>query len=553
MRREPARGRHRAWPAIAAAALLTAGPVHAQSLLRGVAEVQYETIDRVQSMLDRDSWLKTFQLDYSTRIRRTYELSSQVVFSELTYTGRPERTRTPYGTLRLAHPYFGFSGSYRPVTVTDERNQTSKQQELMLTGYLQRARLPRVVGSWIRRHLDPSSDFPGSVSVTRNVTATYGVGPVGFHAGWGDQSREATTDNARESVNDHFQLGGTSDLRWRRGNGTLQYDYLQTRSTDGGSVNDVSRVHIAGLNASQRFSTRTTGSLVYSFRHTGDSRPGSGNLTENDGSLTLTHQLTRALQLSGAGGVRSATVGAGKETESYVAASATADAEPRPGWRVGGNASHSVNWLPGDRGRPIDSFHSNTSMRLARDLEVTGDLGVTLTNRLVLPGDPTASSNLTTLTTGAGLRATPLRPITVVASTRHYRTSSSLWEGGPSINTSSVDVSLRPSAVLQATGGWALSSNPGASEPDRTTVRATAQWTPTRSIEASGTYTRASQAQGVRDPGTALTGSREAYGARLLVGVTRDLRTTIQYSETDPGRPTHGRQVNVTVTQSFGR
>ncbi len=553
MRREAGRTWHRALAAIAAVALLTSAPARSQTLLRGVAEVQYETLDRVQSMFDRDSWLKSFQVDYSTRIRRTYELSSQVVFSELTFTGRPERTSTPYGTLRLAHPFFGFSGSYRPVTVTDERNQTSKQQELMLTGYLQRAKLPRLVGSWIRRNLDPSSGFPGSVSVTRNVTATYGVGPVGLHAGWGDQSREATTDNGKESVNDHFQLGGTSDLKWRRGSGTFQYDYLQTRSTDGGSLNDVSRVHIAGVNASQRLSTRTTGSLVYTFRHTGDSRPGSGNLTENDGSLTLTHQLSRPLQISGAGGIRSATVGAGKETESYVAASITADAEPRPGWRLGGSAGHSVNWLPGDRGRPIDSFHSNTSMRLAKDLEVTGDAGVTLTSRLVLPADPTASSNLATLTTGAGLRATPLRPLTLIASTRHYRTSNSLWHAGPSINSSSLDVSLRPSAVLQATGGWSLSSNPGSSEPDRTTLRATAQWNPTSSIEASGTYTRASQAQTVRDVGTSLPGSREAYGARLLVGVTRDLRTTIQYSETDPGLPTHGRQVNVTVTQSFGR
>lgn len=551
MRHDGAAARQGLWAAVVTASLLAAGPAGAQSMFRGVAEVQYENVNHFVAADNRESWQKALQIDYSTRIRRLFEFSSQLQFSELSFTGRPDRTSTPRGMVRLAHPLFGFSASYRPVTVTDERDLTTKQQELMLSGYFQKARLPRVVGSWLRRHVDPSTNFPGSASVTRNVSANYDLGRLNFHAGWGDQASEATSGPGSNVLTDHYSLGSSAMFTWRRANGSVQYDYLQSRRKNAGAISDVSRLHMAGLNTTYQVSPRTTGSLAYTFRHTGSPRPGTNAFTENDGSLGLAHQLTKALQLSGSGGVRTAAVGERKETESFVSASASADAVARPGWRVGAGASHSVNWLPGDRGRPVDSFRSNTSMQLARGLDVAGDLSVSTSARPVPATDPTAATTQATLATGAGVRATPLRSITVNAGTRHYRTSNSVWRGGPSINTNSVDVFLRPSDLLQMSGGWAQSSTPGTGDPPRTTERANLQWNPTRLIEASGTYTRASQ--GVRDPNTTLAGSRESYGARVLVALTRDLRTTIQYSEVDPGRPGHARQVNVTVTQSFGR
>jgi hypothetical protein len=551
MRHEGAAARHSLWAAVVTAGLLAAGPTGAQSMFRGVAEVQYENVNHLVSAEDRESWQKALQIDFSTRIRRMFEFSSQLQWSELTFTGRPDRTSTPRGMVRLAHPLFGFSASYRPVTITDERDLTTKQQELMLSGYFQKARLPRVVGSWIRRHVDPQLNFPGSASVTRNVSANYDLGRLNFHAGWGDQASEATQGLSSESLTDHYSVGSSALFAWRRANGSVQYDYLQSRRKNGGAISDVSRLHMAGLNATYQVSPRTSSSLAYNFRHTGSPRPGTRPFTENDGSLGIAHQLTKALQLSGSGGVRTAAVGERKETESFVVGSVSADAAARPGWRVGAGASHSVNWLPSDRGRPVESFHSNTSMQLAKGLDVSGDLSISSSNRPVSVTDPTAATTQATLATGAGVRATPLRAITLNASTRHYRTSSSVWRGGPSINTNSVDAFLRPSDLLQVSGGWAQSSTPGTGDPPRTTERANLQWNPTSLIEASGTYTRASQ--GVRDPNTTLAGSRESYGARVLVALTRDLRTMIQYSEADPGRPSHARQVDVTVTQSFGR
>ena len=210
MRHEGAAARHSLWAAVVTAGLLAAGPTGAQSMFRGVAEVQYENVNHLVSAEDRESWQKALQIDFSTRIRRMFELSSQLQFSELSYTGRPDRTSTPRGMVRLAHPLFGFSASYRPVTITDERDLTTKQQELMLSGYFQKARLPRVVGSWIRRHVDPQLNFPGSASVTRNVSANYDLGRLNFHAGWGDQASEATQGLSSESLTDHYSVGSSA-------------------------------------------------------------------------------------------------------------------------------------------------------------------------------------------------------------------------------------------------------------------------------------------------------------------------------------------------------
>ncbi len=535
----------------AAVVVLTAGSAGAQSTLHGVAEVQYQKVDRVAAMDDRESWVRSFQTDFSTRIRRTVEFSSQVQLTEQTFPGRPERTRIPRGALRVAHQLFGFSASYRPVTITDERNNTTKQQELMLSGYVQKARLPRVVGSWTRRHLDPSSTFPGSASVSRTLSAAYDVGHFGFHAGYGDQSREAGRDGGQKPVEDHFNLGSVAHFQWRRATGSAQYDFAQARRRGAGRAGDLTRAHAAGVNGTYPFSRTTAGSVTYSYRRTGSQRSGSPPSTENDGSLTVGHQLSRVFQVSGAGGVRTASFGERKETESYVAASVSADAVARPGWRIGAGASHSVNWLPGDRGRAVESFRTNTSMRLANGLDLSGDLAVSSASRPLPVPDATITPSQVTVASGGSIRATPLHPVTVNAAARHYRTGTSLFGGGPSTNSKSVDVFLRPAETVQMSGGWAISSNPGAREPNRSIERAMIQWDPARSISATGSYARSSG--GVRDPGTSLAGSREAYGGRLIAALTRDLRLTIQYSESDPGHHSHARQVDVTVAQSFGR
>jgi len=179
------------------AALVMAGPADAQQKIRGVAEVQYSKLSLVDPANEVEWWLTSIQLDYSTHFRKLYEFSSQFQFSDQQFIGRPDGQRLPLGSMRLAHPLFGLFGSYRPIQITDSRNVTTSQQELNLTGYFQRAGLPHLSASWNRRNQDASGPFPGTVALRRSLMATYELGRLDLHAGYGDLGNEDRTPGGR--------------------------------------------------------------------------------------------------------------------------------------------------------------------------------------------------------------------------------------------------------------------------------------------------------------------------------------------------------------------
>lgn len=533
------------------AALLMTGPADAQQKIRGVAEVQYSKLSLLDPANDVEWWLTSLRLDYSARFRKVYEFSSQFQFTDQKYLGRPDRQRLPLGSLRLAHPLFGLFGSYRPIQVTDSRNITTGQQELNVTGYFQRAGLPRLSASWNRRNQDASGRSPGTVAVRRGLMANYELGRLNLHAGYGDLANEDRVAGGRRGSEQNLNAGSSLRLENRRANTVLQYDYNQSRRRVDGARDATSRVHSASANGGLEFSARTSANLSYSFRNVGTTQFSTSSQVEHDGTLNLVHRPFRAVQLSSGAGVRSVSIGDREETESFVMTSASAEGSARPGWKLGAGASQSWNWLPGERARPIQSLRSNTRMRLAKGLETFGEASLSRTVRPVASADAIAPATLVTFQTTAGLRAVPLRSVTLNANLRRYRTGTTLWGGGPASMTYSTSVDWKASEKLQLNGSWGHAGGFVRNAPDRSTLQASVQWTPSRSFQASGTYTRANQQ--LRDPGTSLTAGREAYGAWIAVALTRDLHTTIRYTEADPGLPTRARQVSATLSQSFWR
>lgn len=537
---------------VAAASLLAAAPAEAEPL-RGWAQVQYQKLNSAQSINDQEWWLTAFQADYSTRAFQTTEIFSQIQFNELNFTGRPDRSRRPRGTLRVSHTLFGLFASYRPDLVTDSRNVTTEQQELMLTGYLQKARLPRLDASWVRRHQDANPYGPSSQSDIRSLSSNYDLGPLNFRAGYGDQIRESAAVLSQRTSEEHYNLGSTFRLARRKTNGQLSYDYSQNRRKTNGSVTDVTRVHNVSLNGGSALSRKSSLTAVYNFRHTDTGQAGAPSLDERDGALTLDHRLTQIVRVSGSGGVRTATDVGGQDLERYVAASVSADGQARPGFRIGAGASHSWNWLPHDRARPIDTFRANTQMRLATGLDLSSDAQVSATDMRSAAADSARASRQVVFQAGAGLRAVPLREIALTASARRYRSGESLAGSGVSANSYVADLRWRPSGALQLGGNWGRSGSLVAAQPARTIVQTDLQWNPSRFLEASGSYMHTDRpGQGV-NPTTSVAAASDSYTGRLVMALTRDLRATIQYSEADPGLPSHARQVNVTVTQSFRR
>ncbi len=533
------------------AAVLLAGPADAQQKIRGVAEVQYSKLSLLDPANDVEWWLTSVQLDYSRRFRKAYELSSRFQFTDQRTIGRPDRQILPQGSLRLAHPLFGLFGSYRPITVVDSRNLTTRQQETNLTGYFQRAGLPQLSASWNRRNQDASGPFPGTAAVRRSLMANYDLGRLNLHAGYGDLANEDRSARRRTGSEENVNAGSTVRLENRRANAVLQYDYNQSRRQVDGAHDATSRVHSASANGGLAISKRTSASLAYSFRSVGTTQFATTTEVDHDGSLSVIHRPWKAVQLSGGGGVRSVNVAGSEETESFLSTSASAEGDARPGWRLGASANQSWNWLPGDRARPVQSIRSNTRMRLSKGFDAFGEASLSRADRPSAGLETGPAATLVTLQTAAGLRAVPLRTVTLNANLRRYRTGATLRGDGPASTTYTTSLDWRASEKLQASGSWGRAGGFVRNAPDRSTLQASVQWTPSRTVQASGTYTRANQQ--LRDPGTSLTAGREAYGAWLAVALNRDLHATIRYTQADPGLPTRARQVSATLSQSLWR
>lgn len=537
--------------ALCASLALAASPAPAAQVLKGYGQVQYQRTDQANGADDREWWMTVLQVDYANRFRRNWEVSSQLVFSDINYTTRPDRYRNPRGTLRIAHPVVGLFGSYRPVTTTDNRNITTEQQELLLNAYIQPAHGPRLNGSWIRRHQNENDYFAAGTGTTRNLGATWELGPASLRAGWGDQSRESADRSAATTSQDNLSLGSTFRFILLRAPLTAAYDFARTRRRDGRRLSEGTTTHSVILNGSARLGPRTSAALNYAFRHTGVNRGGTLSYDDHDGALTGTYTLMRAVRLTGGGGVRSSRTGERQAVESYALAGISADGRVRPHWTASAGLTHAWNWLPDAPPRRVTAGQVLSRMTLTRGLDLNADGNVIFAGRGAAGADSAARSGSVVLQSGGSLRATPVRSLLTTFGVRRYQVGASLGELGASSTSLTWDVQWTPVARVTATGRWTRSTALAPRRPTYRTAQGELQWSPSGRFQASGSYTRTSQAQ--QDPNVALAANREIWNSRVVAGITRDLRLTVQYSEVDPGRATRARQVNVSLTRNFGR
>jgi predicted porin len=538
-----------AW-ALATALLLAPAAAWAAQVLKGYGQVQYQKTDQASGLDDREWWLTVFHLDYANRFHQNWEVSSQVVLSDLNYTTRPDRYKTPQGTLRIAHPVVGLFASYRPVSTTDNRNVTTEQQELMLNGYLQPEHGPRLSGSWIRRHQEQNRDYPAGTGITRNVGATWDVGPASLRAGWGNQSQESVSGTSTETSQDNLSLGSTLRFSLHHMPLSAAYDFARTRRRSDGALSDGTSTHSVVVTGSARLGARTSASLNYAFRHTGVDRGGTASYDDHDGALLGTYTLTRALRLTGGAGVRSARTGERQGVESYTVAGISADGRVRPGWTGSAGLTHSWNWLPGAAPRRVTAAQALSRMNLARGLDLAADGNLTFAGAATAGPDSAVARGSVVLQSGVSLRATPVRSILTTIGARRYQVGGSLGRLGSASTSATWDLQWSPAPRLTGTGRLSRSTSLDPRQPPYRTAEGQIQWSPGARFQASGSYTRTDQAQLI--PGSGLLASHEIWSGRAVLGVTRDLRVIVQGSDADPGRPTRARQVNVSVTQNFG-
>ncbi len=516
--------------------------------VRGTGELQYQSTDSPGLLRPEESWVKILRMDYARRLPAAFELASHFVFSERTVVGRPDRSRNPEGTLQLAHRYVGLLTTYRPIETRDASGFINRQQELSLSGYAQKAGLPQISGSWVRRHHDSSPGSPAASSVVRTLAGTYALGRTSFRAGYGDQYQDAQNAPSQRTGEHHVNLGSSTQFQIGRAATSLSYDFSQSHTDPSGYRSQVTRAQTAGVNSGLQISKRTTSSLSYAYRHTSTLGTAAGRTDEHVGALSVAHHLGPGIDVSGGGGVRNATVNGLIETESYVLVGASAEGDARPGWHLGSAASHSVNWLPGQRARPADSFRSFTRMRLAPGLEANGDLLISTSRSPA--GAPGVSSPRRdySLQSTAGVTARPLRTLSLDGLASSYRAGPSLLRAGSATTSYTGSVRLRPSNQMQLNGTWGVASSPGVTS---TTRQGSLQWSPNPSLQIFASYNRAKQ----ESSGLAGTGrsAQESWSGSAVMALARDLTGTFRYTVANPGQITHVRQLNATLVKSFGR
>jgi len=421
---------------------------------------------------------------------------------------------------------------------------TSRQNSLALNAFFQKEGLPTIAGSWRRTRQELAGAMAGSSTITRTVNATYGAGPVALHAGIGDRVLGRRSDGHRPT-DDFANFGAASQLRLGRVPVAAQYDFTQSRGNPSPVRSYVVRTHAAQATASYAVGRRTSASASYAFRLADAVAAGLPRDQENSGSLALSHALNRVLGISGAGGFRTVSLAGTQRTERYAAATASAQGQARPGWLMNASLSHDTSWLPGDRARSTEAFNSGTTMRLTSRISMRADAGLSVADRALVPTD---SRHDVAMRGGAGFSATPLRTLYVDGSINRNRSGVGLTGRGDLSTSYAGNVRLMPTPRFNVSAGRSVLTNAGSRG---STTQATCSWSPTALLQASGSYSRASQLQYL--PGAAPAPVQEAYSATVTTSPVGRVNMSFQYQEVNPHQSSHVRQYSVLVARRFGR
>jgi hypothetical protein len=532
-------------------ASMTTAPATAQSL-RGYTQVQFQRFDLVGTSSDRDLWLRTLQLDVTRRLARRYDVTGQIYWNEISTVGRPDRIRSPHGTLRLAHPQFGAWLNYRPLRTTDALGLTTTSNEMQASGYFTRPHLPALNATWTRRTQDTPTAAPSPATVTRNLTAAQSLGPVSLRAGWFDQSHDAIAGSAPGDQRRNVMGGGEVRFGPRRASFLAQYDVNEAKRMVAGRLTERSLFHTAALNGTGRLTRKTDVSVAYGFRRTMTRGAFRSDLDDHEGSALLNVRPRPALRFSSGGGVRTVHTVEQNELQWYLLLLGSVEGRLRPDWTGRAGVARSFNWTGSDRARPIDTYQASTTMRLARGLDLSANSQVSVTDPTGRAQADSIGRNSRVVSQGSlAITAMPLRRITGVVSLQGYRSGPGLTRAASTSRSSAFDVRWTPYRALDLTGSLQRSRGLRRGDPTLTIWRGTGQWTPSRSFQVDATYLRSDQPRG--EAAADLPAGRETWSTRALIGFSNDFRLQALWSLVDPGLPTRATRLELGVTLALRR
>ena len=547
---------NRLWAtALMASICLGAPPRASAENLRGYAQLQYQRLERLKALdsaIDQQYWIEAIHLDYAARLRRNLDLNAQVEFTKLDYTGRLDGSQVPYGTLRLAHPNVGVTGSYRLQAQTDLLGTTSRQKQAVLTGYATRQNWPRLDWSWIHRRLDPYDKIPGSSGLSRTVSIGHDIGQWNFRGGYSDLEQQPDESKERKLSQQNWTAG--SSYMYAAGTKSLsvQYDYSENHRVDAGP-NTGTQSHDASVNGGKRLSPKANLSLNYAYRRTYLQGAIRETSEDKNGALMMSYTPSRPLTFSAGGGVRSTRTGPGQNTEKYMLATAAANGPLRHGWTGGADATYSLNWSPDGRSHRVSTYGARTAMKLWTGMDITGGLLASVNDKFMFaPGDSIARPVLGRIVTQTNVaaNATPLHGLSVNFAHSLYRVGKTFMGPANSSNADTWTVQWSPVRTLRLDWSRGTSTSLGPATQRFVTSRANAQWNATQTLQISGSYAQSDSPR--RSSTVEYISARRLVGLRVLATLTRDLQMNAGANWVDPDTDRAVRQIDASITQRFG-
>ncbi len=550
--------------------MLIGGGARAEGM-RGYLQVQFQRSDQHllalapdstlrEIVLRREFWTQTYELTHAARFANGLNVFSQFRLNDVSFVNSAERSRTPYGTLRLAHPWFGLAGSYQPVTLTTvvrngslfptaadtvpQQVATFRTEESLVSGYLSAPRLPRVDVSWRRRHRGSDIQGPAQSGVSRNATASWAVGPLSLRGGYNDLG-SGGAGFAPATVVQRSGSGGAG-LQFAPRSGmslALSYDYVQTRHGLQAVRSDLSRSHTANLNGSYVMSRVATLSLNYAYRRDLLRSSINSQASNHEGALLLSLQGRNGWRLISGGGVRTSQLELQSDVFRYATAVLSWDGRVRPHWQGTTSVAHVTNWNPGHGSFSVDTWHTGSRMNVRRGVDLLGDWS------LAQSGDSAARDLRWTSQTSVGLQATPVRSFTAGLGLRQYHAGPELFRSAAASHATTVDLHWRPWPAFEAEANISRTGLLPANDPRLSTTAVNVRWSPTAVVQITGIYTRSTQSQ----LGAQQLIGREVYGGRVLAVLGRSWNFNAGIFSADPNTRTGSRQVDAALTRSFGR
>lgn len=577
MRDEPGIGRGRRVPPLAAAlvAVVAAVPAPAEATQEGLSAklaIQFQRVEQDGMSMGADSlqrrftttrslWLQTYELNHSARIGERLRVLSQFRLTELDYVDRPEGSRQPYGSLRLTHPLFGFTGTHRPTTTTgtfpgrafaegspeslDTRKITTRDRESALLGYLSLPRAPRVDVSWVRRSRDADLFSAGGASVTRNARASYEIGPLRVNGGYHDILRDAPGPEGE--TRDQRSLSGGAGLRLVPSSISsldFAYDVYDTRRALDTPDPDRSRSHVAAFTGSYRPSARTTWSSYYGYRRSEVAAGNDTTFDDHNATVSVTHSPIRVVQLTGSGGLRTQRVTGRADLIRYASALASAAGRVRKGWQGSASVSHTSNWSDERSAYSIQIARAGSVFDLLRDLRFRTDTQVSANS------DSAARGRGTVGTWSGTIEATPWRSLRAELSAQRYQTGPGLFVIRSRSASESVRLQWTPLAAFQLMGYVSRTGALPDNDPRLTTTQLSLRWSPVSQAQLTGSYMKSEQSR-TSAVAEQLSG-REIYSMQLTLALGPTARLAAGFSTADPESDFTSRQYDVTFTKRFG-